>query len=122
LSGAYLANNDPYRAAVVAESLARNRPPTRRSPEGAATAIATYSSLQARSPQDVSLRTRLQDLAEYVLSPELQTSWKADPVTSLAHYHLAMAAKRDNNPKKAIAHLEKLAPDFVDYIYTQGQA
>jgi len=121
LSGAYLAYGDAHRAAIVAESLGRSKPPTRRSPEGAATAIATYSSLQSRAPDDTAIRQRLQDITEFVLSPDNQRIWAADPVTSMAHYHTAMLAKRDNNTKKAIAHLEKLTPDFTDYIYTQGQ-
>jgi hypothetical protein len=120
LCGAYIVYGDPYRAAIVGEVLGRGRT-TRRSPEGAATAIQTYSVLQARNPDDVSVRQRLTDMANFVLSPEAQTTWKTEPVTSLAHYHLAMAAKREDNPKKAIAHLAALSKDFVDYIYTQGQ-
>jgi hypothetical protein len=60
-------------------------------------------------------------MTEFVLSPESQRIWASDPVTSMAYYHTAMLAKRDNHPKKAIANLTKLAPDFTDYIYTQGQ-
>jgi hypothetical protein len=121
LSGAYLASNDPYRAAVVAEALGRARPPTRKSPEGAALAIQTYAALQSRQPDNVAIRTRLEDLAKYVLSEEIARTWGADPVTSLAHYHLGMAQKRDGNIKEALKHLEKIAPDFVDFNYTQGQ-
>jgi hypothetical protein len=119
LCGAYVAYGDLQRAAIVGEALGRARS-TRRSPEGAATAIQTYSTLQARNPDDASIRKRLDDLAAFVLSPEAQTTWKNDPVTSLAHYHLAMAAKGDD-PKTAITHLQKISPDFMDYIYTQGQ-
>ncbi|PWT73845.1 MAG: hypothetical protein C5B46_04935, partial [Proteobacteria bacterium] len=120
LCGAYLAYGDPYRAAVIGEVLGRART-TRRSPEGAATAIQTYSVLQSRNPDDLGVRQRLTEMANFVLSPEAQATWKADPVTSLAHYHLAMAAKREDDPKKAIMHLSSLSPSFVDYIYTQGQ-
>jgi hypothetical protein len=121
LSGAYLASGDPHRAAVVAESLGRTKPPTRRSPDAAATAVATYSALLNRTPDDAAVRQRLQDMIDFVLAPDTQRLWAADPVTSMAHYHLAMLAKRDNDPKNAIANLAKLAPDFTDYIYTQGQ-
>lgn len=120
LVGAYLAYGDPYRAAIVGEALGRSRS-TRRSPEGASTALQTYSALMARHPEDSSIRNRLNDLAAFVLSPETQTSWKGEPVTSLAHYHLAMAANKEGDAVKAIKHLEKLTPEFVDYIYTQGQ-
>lgn len=121
LCGAYLAHGDPYRAAIVAESIGRHQPPTRRSPEGAATALATYSALQNRDPDDVVLRKRLQDLAAFVLTPENQRLWSADPVTGMARYQLAMAAKREDNAILAILHLEQMPPTANDYIYTQGQ-
>jgi hypothetical protein len=116
LSGAYLAFGDPYRAAIVAEALGRARTP--KSPDGAATAIATYASLQSREPNNAVLGQRLHDMAQFVLS---QPAWSGEPVTSLANYHLAMSYQRDNKAKEAIAHLEKIAPDFNDYIYIQGQ-
>ena len=122
LVGAYLAYGDAHRAAIVGESLARAKPPTRRSPEGAATAIQTYSALQNRHPDDEALRRRLEDLANFVLSPDNQRLWGSDPVTGLAHYHLALSARRANDPKMALAHLAKIPKDFNDYIYTQGQA
>ncbi len=117
LSGAYLAYGDPYRAAIVAEALGRSRT-TRRSPEGASTALQTYSALHARHPDDVSIRTRLNDMAAFILAQDI---WKGDQVMSLAHYHLATAAQKEGNTKNAIKHLEQLTPEFVDYIYTQGQ-
>ncbi len=122
LTGAYLAYGDPYRAAIVAESLARAKPATAHSAEAAATAIQTYSALQNRHPDDAAIKQRLHDLAEFVLSPEKQRAWEAEPVTGRANYHLAMSARRANDPKKALAYLEKLRPEFPDYIYTQGQA
>ncbi len=117
LCGAYLAYGDPYRAAIVAEALGRGRA-TRRAPEGASTALATYAALQSRSPGDLVVKKRLSDLAEFILA---EKNWSTDPVAGLANYHVAMS-ERDANPKKAIEHLEKLPVDFVDYIYTQGQA
>ncbi|MSQ93037.1 MAG: hypothetical protein EXR98_00605 [Gemmataceae bacterium] len=116
LCGAYLVSGDPYRAAVVAEALGRARA-TKRAQEGASTALATYAALSSRSPNDLALRKRLNDMCEFILA---EKNWSADPVASLANYHLAMA-ERDANPKKAIAHLEKLTSDFTDFIYTQGQ-
>ena len=120
LCGAYIALGDSYRGAITAEALGKSRL-NRRGAEGASTAISTYSSLQARFPEDVGIKRRLNDMAEFVLSPAMQKSWANDPVTSLAHYHMGMAAKRENNAKKAIDHLANIRPDFTDYIYTQGQ-
>src|SRR5204863_455514 len=70
LTGAYLAYGDPYRAVIIAESVGRHRPPTKRSPEAAAIAIATYSGMQAKQPDNASIRQRMHDMAEYVLLPE----------------------------------------------------
>jgi hypothetical protein len=120
LCGAYLAYGDPYRGAIVAEALGRDRA-TPRAPEGASTALATYSALQSRNPNDAVITQRLHALAEFVLSPENQRTWGAEAVTSLAHYHLAMSDNRENKPKEAIAHLAKIDPDFPDYNYAQGQ-
>ena len=55
-----------------------------------------------------------------MLAPE-NKAWSADPVASLAHYHLAMLDKKDNKLKSAVQHLEKIDKAFTDYIYTQGQ-
>lgn len=120
LCGAYLAYGDPYRGAIVGEALGRTRPNSRGA-EGAATALATYAALLDRHPDDAGIKNRLNDLADYVLSEQAQKTWAANPVTSRAHYHLGMAAKKENNPKKAIEHLAKITPDFTDYVYTQGQ-
>ncbi len=119
LCGAYLNYGDPYRGAIVAEALGRSRANSRGA-EGAATAIATYAALHDRHPDDAAIRTRLNDLAEFVLSPQGQKNWAANSVTSLAHYHAAMAIRNDD-AKKAIGHLEKITPDFTGYLYTQGQ-
>jgi hypothetical protein len=116
LSGAYLAAGDLYRGAIVAEALGRTRTP--RSPEGAATAISTYASLQSREPTNAVLGQRLHDMALFVLS---QPNWSTEPAASLAHYHVGMSYQRENKAKEAIVHLEKIAPDFTDYIYIQGQ-
>jgi hypothetical protein len=117
LCGAYLAVGDFDRGAVVAEALGRAKV-TRRAAEGAATAIQTYAAISGRNPKDEATRNRLLDMAEFVLANE--KIWGSEPAMSLAHYHLGMM-DRETNPKKAIAHLAKLPPEFNDYIYTQGQ-
>lgn len=117
LSGAYLAAGDPYRAVIAAEALGRTRA-TSRSPEGAATAIATYAALQNRHPDDASIRKRLHAITEYVLA---QKAWSGEPVTSVANYHMGLTYHKEGKVKEAIAHLEKIAPDFTDYTYVLGQ-
>lgn len=120
LTGAYLTAGDLARAAIAGEGLARSRPPTRRSPSGAAAALEAYAALLARDPSD-GTRQRLNELAEYVLSPDVQKFWGGDPVSGLAHYQLAMLANRDNRYADAIGHLSKLPADFPGYLYSQGQ-
>ncbi len=119
LSGAYLALGDPYRAAIVAESIGRARG-TRRAPESAATAIATYASLFSSDPNNAVVKARLEDMANFALSEESQRTWKTEVVTSLAHYHLGMAV-RESDPKKAITHLEGIDKSFDGYLYAQAQ-
>lgn len=119
LSGAYLALNDPYRAAIVAESIGRTRG-TRHAPKSAATAILTYATLQSRDPNDLVVKARLEDLANFALSEESQRTWKTEPVTALAHYHLGMA-NWESDPKKAIYHLENIDKGFDGFLYAQGQ-
>src|SRR5439155_19760595 len=63
----------------------------------------------------------LKDLADYILSPEVQKNWATEPVTAVARYQLAMLYNKDNDYKEAIAQLDKLSPDFSGYIYAQGQ-
>lgn len=120
LCGAYLAYGDPYRGAIVGEALGRARLNSRGA-EGAAAAIEAYANLLERRPDDVGIKNRLYELAEFVLSPPAQKNWSANSVTSYAHYRLGMAAYKDQNPKKAISHLEKIAPDFGGFLYAQGE-
>ncbi|MBI2808828.1 MAG: hypothetical protein HYX68_27920 [Planctomycetes bacterium] len=119
LCGAFQVSGDLHRAAIVAESLAKARA-SRRAAEGASTAIQIYAAMYNSKPTDQVVRQRLLDMIDFVLSPENQRAWASDTVTSMAHYHIAMA-NRGVSPKKAIEHLEKLSKDFIDYTYTQGQ-
>ena len=67
------------------------------SPEGAANAIQIYAYLLNRYPDDASIRRHMLALADFVLAEKTQQLWKNDPVTSMAHYQLAMAFHKENN-------------------------
>ncbi len=120
LATGYLLSGDYYRAAVAGEALGRSRPPTKRSPQAAGYAIESYANILQRDNAD-SNRQHLKELADYVLSPELQKNWATESVTGVARYQLAMLANKDNDYKEAIAQLDKLSPDFSGYIYAMGQ-
>jgi hypothetical protein len=120
LATGYLLAGDLYRAAVAGEALSRARPPTKRAAQAAGYAIEAYTGLLQEDNSD-SNRQHFQNLAEYVLSPEMQKTWGGEPVTAVARYHLAMLYNKDNAYKEAIAQLDKLPPDYSGYIYAQGQ-
>jgi hypothetical protein len=120
LATGYLLAGDLYRAAVAGEALGRTRPPTKRAAQAAGYAIEAYTGILQRDSAD-SNRQHFQDLAEYVLSPEMQKAWAGEPVTAVARYHLAMLYNKDNAYKEAIAQLNKLPPDYSGFIYAQGQ-
>jgi hypothetical protein len=120
LATGYLLAGDPYRAAVAGEALARLGPPTKRAGQAAGYAIEAYATLWKNDSSDAN-RQRLHELAEFVLSPLMQKSWAAEPVTPVARYQLAIVYNKDNAYKEAIAQLEKLPADFSGYIYAQGQ-
>lgn len=126
LTSAYLVRGDHERAAVLGEFMAHLQPPTKRSPSGAGYALEAYAAIlnQDNTPEN---RARLRDLATFVLSPEMQKHWAAEPVTAVAHYQLAMAYLKDQDGEgrkpyaEAIAELEKLGPTFPGYLFAQGQ-
>ena len=120
LTVGYLLSGDLHRAAVAGDALGHTKPPSRRSGQAAGYAIESYANMLQGAPND-SNRQHLKDLAEFVLSPEMQKAWAADLVTPVARYQLAMLCNKENNAKAAIAQLEQLSPDYSGFIYAQGQ-
>ncbi len=116
----YLIAGDHYRAGVAGEALAKVRPPSRRSSTAAGYAIESYAAVLQRDNADAN-RTRLKDLADFILSPEMQKHWAGEPVSNVARYQLAMLHFRDGDNQKAVEALEKLTPDFAGYVFAQSQ-
>jgi hypothetical protein len=120
LMSTYYAAGDPARAAIAGEWLGTTRPPTKRAPQGIGLAFLAYDTINTREASEVN-RQKLRDLAEFVLSPQSQKFWSGDPITSVAHYQLAMLHQKDDDYKAAIRHLEQLSGDFAGFVYAQGQ-
>ncbi len=96
------------------------QPPSKRSGQAAGYAIESYVNI-LQGENDDSSRQHLKSLMEFVLTPVMQKTWAAEPVTDVAHYQLAMLYSKDSNVKSAIAQLEKLSPDYRGYVFAQAQ-
>jgi hypothetical protein len=119
LAYSYLAHGDPTRALEESEALARAAPPTRRSAAAAAYALDVGAGLLTREPSP-KLRTRLRALALFVLQ-DRKAVWQNEPVTGLAHYHLALAALGEKKYTEALVELEQLDAKFRHYYHSRCQ-
>ncbi|MCS7046556.1 MAG: hypothetical protein NZO58_09395, partial [Gemmataceae bacterium] len=117
---AHYNSGDLERAAIAAEALGRTRPPTKGASYGIGVAFRAYDEIAARD-DNPSLRERVRDLAEYVLSPEGQKAWANDVITSIAHHRLAMYYRDKKDIPTSLAHFEKIADDCGFSIYALGQ-
>ena len=115
----YLMADDPYRAAILGEDLARARPPTKRSATAAGYALQAYNTIATGTKRPGDLQ-RMIDLAHFILD-QARTAWKDEPVTQVARYQLAVAAILEKKPVEAVALLEGLSPSYPAYIYAQAQ-
>jgi hypothetical protein len=120
LTSAYLVSGDLHRAAIAGEALARVQPPLKTSSQAAGYALQAYANIYAINPTTAN-RDKMQALADFILSPEVQKDWATDPVTGLAHFEMAMMHQRAERYKQAIEHLEKVPKSYKAYIYTQAQ-
>jgi hypothetical protein len=121
LTFAYLMSGDPYRAAILGESIARSRSPSKRAPAAAGYALDAYAGvLNQRNGNTDGNRQRVRDLAEFVLINKGKV-WKTDPVSTIARYQLAMVNLRERKYEETIDLLEQLPPDYSGYIFAQSQ-
>lgn len=116
LMSIWFMTGDLPRAAVAAESLAKANPLNKRSAAGAGYAIEAYAAVYGREPIE-DHKTRLQDMLDFVLSPEGQKKFGTDKSTGVARYQYAMMLDKDGNYKGAIEQLEKLPSDFSGLTY-----
>jgi hypothetical protein len=119
LTSAFLAEGDWHRAAVLGERLARAEPPTRHSTQAAGYALEAYAQALAQS-NSLPDRDRYLRLANFVLR-DRAAAWKDDPVTSVAHYHLAGVLIREKKYADAVAELQQVRKDFPGYLFAQCQ-
>jgi hypothetical protein len=115
----YLVADDPYRAAILGEDLARTRPPTKRSAAAAGYALQAYNTIAVVTKRPGDLR-RMTDLAHFILD-QGRTAWKDEPVTQVARYQLAVAAILEKKPVEAVTLLEGLSESYPAYLYAQAQ-
>ncbi len=115
----YQLAGDPYRAAIMGESLGRANPSTRRSPTAAGYALQAYANIATASklPGDAE---RVRELARYILVDHAKT-WQDEPVTQVARYQLAVLALLEEKHLDAIGLLEQIAPNYGGYLYSQAQ-
>lgn len=121
LTFVYLMTGDPYRAALLGESLARAEPATKASAAGAGYALDAYGAILGEpSGNTESTRARLRALTDFVLKDRANV-WSNDPVVALARYQLALVSLRDHKYGEAIDALEQLPPSFGSYVLSQAQ-
>jgi len=121
LTFAFLLAGDPYRAAIMGESTAKTRPPSKRSAAAAGYALEAYEAiLGERNGNNEVNRGRLRKLADFILK-DMAKLWSADPVTVLARYQLGMVNLRERKYAETIDALEQLPPSFQGYVYAQSQ-
>jgi hypothetical protein len=119
LAYTYLISGDPYRAAILADYLARRDPPGKEAPLAANYALQAYEQVLKKYNEPANQK-QLFDLAQFVVN-ERSVQWKDQPVTDIAQYSLALYYMRDKNFVKSIEHLEKLHKDFRAYTFAQCQ-
>jgi hypothetical protein len=114
--------NDPYRGAIVGESLARTVPQSSRAVAAAAYALQAYAEILGEDEGNDALpancveadRRRVQDLAVY-----MEKTWPADPVAAIARHQLGAMAFRAKQYPQAIHYLSQINPAYPGYTASQ---
>lgn len=121
LAWTYLQNGDAYRAAVLAEEVARHGPPTRMAATAAAYGLEAYSEIADDEERRGSVaavvdadRARLHDLAVY-----MEQTWPSDPAADAARHQLGDEAYREHHYVQAIAVLSQIGPGYRGYTFSQ---
>lgn len=121
LAWALLQQGDCYRAAVLAEEVARHAPLPRIAATAAAYGIEAYAQVideegrrAAPPPAIASDRRRLEGLARY-----MEQRWPEEPATDTARHHLGDLAFREHNYPQAVATLSQIAPSYGAYTLAQ---
>lgn len=121
LTYAYLANGDPYRAAVVGEELARSDPKSARAPLAGAYALFAYSQIISEERQTAGAdveghRNRVRRLAVYI-----EKTWPDDPASDGARFQLGMLLLQGKKHAEAVEVLERVSPNYNEAIRAMYQ-
>jgi hypothetical protein len=121
LAWAHLQQGDCYRAAVLAEEVARHAPLSRMAATAASYAIEAYAQIsdeEARRAAPAralaSDRRRLEELARY-----MEQRWPEDRATDTARHHLGDLAFREHRYPQAVTTLSQIAPSYGAYTLAQ---
>ncbi|MFL5328984.1 MAG: hypothetical protein ACJ8C4_08705 [Gemmataceae bacterium] len=123
----YLANGDPYSAAVLGQHLARNNKRSARGAQAAAYAVAAYGQILAASrsraadPGEIQAdENRLRDWAKF-----MEATWPDDPATDTARFQLGLLelAARDYLPAfEKLSAIRDTFPGCAEARYRGGVA
>lgn len=120
---ALLMTNDPYRAAVVGEDLARTYPGSSRAGTAGAYALHAYAQIADQQEREGALdaslkadRERLLALAAYI-----EATWPNDLAADSARHQRGILALRDKNYPRAVAALSGISPHYGMYAQSQFQ-
>lgn len=116
--------DDPYRAAILGEHLARGQPQSSRAPGAAAFALQAYYQIltedegnEATAPGILQAdRNQLKQLAAY-----MEKTWPTDPATGLARHQLGSMALRDKKYAEALSYLSRVPETYGAYTQSQFQ-
>lgn len=137
LAYVYMATNEPHRAAIVGEHLARKFPKVAKAPTTAGYALQAYAQVLFKSEKDLEQaktdnskgeyakvmeqavaadRERLRHLAEY-----MEKTWPTDPATDLARYQIGSQLLREKKFPEGIAVLNRVSPGYSDLAQARSE-
>ncbi|MGF1580516.1 MAG: hypothetical protein ACFCD0_14230 [Gemmataceae bacterium] len=115
----FLAANDPYRATIASEYLARLDPPVPQSSTGAEYALQAATMVYSENQNKIN-KQKITDLAKFIVE-DRKAQWKHLQCYPVAHYQLAIFAMQDRDQDAALFHLEQLPPTYSGYLQAQCQ-
>jgi hypothetical protein len=115
--------DDPYRAAILGEDLARTMPQSKRASAAAAYSLFAYRKILAKDEENEigaaeleASRKRLRHLAAY-----MEKTWPADPATDEARTILAAIAFHDKDYPEVVRALGQVSSAYANYSAIQQE-
>jgi hypothetical protein len=114
--------NEPYKAAILAEDLARRTPKSKAAVGAAEYALRAYSQILAEDEKEGTQadaeadRSRVKDMARYI-----EQTFPTEPTADLARHQLAFLMLREKNYPEAIHLFSRISPTYSTYTLCQFQ-